>query len=722
MNTEPKTNITVKKRIVLILLIVFLIQTVIVGRYAYVQIIWSPQLQKWAVEQWTNDIRISARRGNILDRNGNPLAVSGNVERVDAFLKDINDKEKSKKITKEEIAEKLSPILSMSKESILSKLNKRMSNGAPVACVTIARRIEKEQGNKIRELKLPGIIVSEDTKRYYTNGNFLSQVLGSTNIDGDGRSGIELQYNNDLKGVEGRYMGETDAYHRELPYKIANYYPPKNGNDVVLTIDQYLQYYTEKALERGLAEYKAKQISAIIMDPKTGEILAMASKPDFDPNNPVKGSVEDSVKLWKNRTVNFNFEPGSILKVVTAAAAINENLVSDSDRFVCNGSYKVADRTIHCWRRQGHGVQTFPQILQNSCNVGFMILGERIGKDRLYKYYNAFGFGKKTNIDLPGEEKGILRPIEKVGKVELATEAFGQGISVTSIQYLTAFAAVANDGKLMEPHIVKKILNTDENGNTSVVKEIQPKVVRQVISVQSAKKLREILESVVTYGAAKRAYIEGYHIGGKTGTAQVVENGRYAQGKYISSFAAMAPANDPRFVMILSIDEPDPSNYYSGSTAAPLSKTLFEDIFRYYDMQPDTGKDSSPKVVREVVIPEVRGLNIEEADLILKKNKIDYEIQGNGNIIYDMSPKPGISVNENTKITLYLGVEKNNNAMVAVPDFKGMTKKEIDDLAKSLELNISFMGDGIGASQDILPKTEVKKGTLIKIILEQPED
>ncbi|MCX7884122.1 MAG: stage V sporulation protein D [Caloramator sp.] len=722
MNAEPKTNITLKKRIVWLFIVVFLVQTVIVGRYAYVQIIWSPQLQKWAVEQWTNDIRISARRGDILDRNGNPLAVSGNVERVDAFLKDINDKEKSKKITKEEIAEKLSPILNMTKENILSKLNKKMSNGAPVACVTIARRIEKEQGNRVRALKLPGIIVSEDTKRYYPNGNFLSQVLGSTNVDGDGRSGIELQYNNDLKGVPGRYMGETDAYHRELPYKIANYYPPKNGNDVVLTIDQYLQYYTEKALERGLVEYKAKQVSAIIMDPKTGDILAMASKPDFDPNNPVKGSVNESVKLWKNRTVNYNFEPGSILKVITAAAAINENLVRDSDKFACNGSYKVADRIIHCWRRQGHGIQTFPQILQNSCNVGFMILGERIGKDRLYKYYNAFGFGKKTNIDLPGEEKGIIRPIEKVGKVELATEAFGQGISVTSIQFLTAFAAVANNGKIMETHILKKKLKTDENGNTSVVKEIQPKVVKQVISEQSAKKLREILESVVTYGAAKKAYIQGYHIGGKTGTAQVVENGRYAQGKYISSFAAMAPSKDPKFVIILSIDEPDPSNYYSGSTAAPLAKTLFEDIFRYWNMQPDTGEIANQNIVQEVIIPEVRGLSVDEAGLILKKNKIDYEVQGNGNIIYDMSPKPGISINENTKITLYLGVEKNTSAMVAVPDFKGMTKKEINDIANSLELNIVFMGDGIGATQDVPPKSVVKKGSTVKIILEQPED
>lgn len=722
LSFEPKTNLTVKRRIVWLLLIVFMLQTVIVGRYAWVQIIWSPQLQQWAVEQWTNDIRIAARRGSILDRNGEPLAVSGNVERVDAFLKEINEKEKSKKITKAEIAEKLSPILNMSKDDILAKLNKKMSNGLPVACVTIARRIEKEQGNKIRDLKLPGIVISEDTKRYYPNGNFLAQVLGSTNIDGDGRAGLELQYNDELKGIPGRFMGETDAYHRELPYRIASYYPPQNGNDLVLTIDQYLQYYTEKALERGLVEYKAKQISAIIMDPKTGEILAMANKPDYDPNNPVKGSVEESMKLWKNRMVNENFEPGSILKVITAAAAIEENVIKDSDRFACSGSYKVADRTIHCWRRQGHGIQTFAQILQNSCNVGFMMVGEKLGKEKLYKYFDAFGFGRKTNVDLPGEENGILRPIEKVGKVELATEAFGQGISVTGIQFLTAFAAVANDGKMMEPHIVKQIIHTDENGNTSVIKDIKPKVVKQVISVESARKLRQILESVVTYGASKKAYMEGYHIGGKTGTAQKVVNGVYAPGKYVSSFAAMAPASDPKFVLLLSIDEPDPSNYYSGSTAAPLAKTLFEDIFRYWNMQPDMGSSSDSKPVEEVLVPEVRGMTSEEAASLLKKNKLDFEVQGNGSIIYDISPKPGVSVQINTKVMLYLGVDKNANTKIAVPDFTGMTKKEINEIADSLKLNVIFMGDGIGASQDVPPGAEVEKGTTVKIILEQPED
>lgn len=722
MSLESRTNITIRKRIVWLLLIIFLIQAVIVGRYAWVQIVWAPKLQQWAVDQWTNDTVIDAKRGIIYDRNMNPLAVSGNVERIDALLKEINKAEKDGKTTKAKIASQIAQILDMNEEEIIKKLNKKLKSGAPMASVTIARRVEREQSNKIRELKLPGIIITEDTKRYYPNGTLLSQVLGNTNIDGDGRAGLEYYYNNELKGVPGRYVGETDAYHRELPNNLTTYVSPQNGYDLVLTIDESIQYFAEKAIEQGLVEYKAKRISVLVMDPKTGEILAMANKPDYDPNNPVQGSVEEAMKLWKNRTVNENFEPGSILKVITAAAALEEDLVNDSSKFVCNGSLEVGGRRIKCWKTAGHGTQTFPQILQNSCNVGFMLLGDKLGKDKLYKYFNAFGFGKRANIDYPGEEKGIIMPIEKVGPVELANESFGQGIAVTMVQYLTALSAIANDGKMMEPHLVKRILYVDENGTPSVIKEVEPKAVKQVISQETSRKLRPILESVVTTGAGKRAYIEGYHLGGKTGTAQKVIDGKYVYGRYISSFSAIAPCNDPKLAIIVSIDEPDPSNYYSGSTATLIAKQIFEDIFRYLDIQPDTQDINNPKVNREVVVPEIRGIAVEEGKKDLSKLKLSYETTGNGNVICDMSPKPGISVKEGTKVMLYLGMEKNTNQKVAVPDFTEMTKKEINELAYSLGLKISFMGDGIAVSQDVSPRTEVDKGSQIRVILEQPQD
>ncbi|TDT61863.1 stage V sporulation protein D [Fonticella tunisiensis] len=721
MNFQHKTTITVKRRIVVLLLIIFVVQMVIVGRYAWVQIVWSPELQKLAVEQWTQDIKISAKRGKILDRNGDPLALSGNVERVEAFTKSINEAEKNGKITKEEMAEKIAPILGVTKDEVLNKLNKTLPSGLPMSTITLARRIEKEQGNKIRDLNLPGILVSEDTKRYYPNGNLASHILGSTDIDGKGRAGLERYYDKYLAGVPGRFRGETDPYHRELPYTISDYEAPKNGSDIVLTIDETIQFFVEKALEKGLAEYKAKRASAIVMDPKTGEILAMANKPDYDPNNPVVGTVEESTALWRNRMINESFEPGSVLKVITAAAAIEENEVKDSDKFFCSGSYKVADRTIHCWKRTGHGLQTFPEILQNSCNVGFMMLGERLGKEKLYKYFNSFGLGQKTGIDYPAEEKGILMSIDKVGPVELATQAFGQGISVTGIQYATVLATIANDGKMVQPHLVKKIINTDENGNTSVVKEFTPQIVKQVISAETARHMREILESVVSEGGAKKAYIEGYHIAGKTGTAQKVVDGRYAQGKYISSFGSMVPASDPKLVLFVSIDEPDPSNYYSGSTAAPLAKSIYEDLFKYLNMEPDTSGQEQ-KHVNKVVLPELRGMGIKEAESTLKNIRLNYETDGNGSIVYDMSPKPGVSVDENSKVVLYLGNSKNDNTKVVVPDFTEMTRKEISELAASLGLKVSFNGDGIGVSQDVEPGTEVDKNTTVKIILEQPDE
>jgi stage V sporulation protein D (sporulation-specific penicillin-binding protein) len=722
LKIEPKTNSVNRRRIVWLLFFIFILQLVIVGRYAWVQIIMGPDLQQLAKDQWTSDTKIAAKRGKILDRNGEPLAVSGNVERVDAFLRDIRaQKNKKNSVSNETIADKLAPILKVKREDILAKLNKKLKSGLPMSSVVLGRRIERETGNKIRDLKLPGIVVTEDTKRYYPNGNFLAQVLGNTNVDGDGRSGLEIQYNSLLKGVPGRFMGETDRYHRELPYSISDYIPPQNGDDLELTIDQSIQYFVEKALDKGLVDYKAKRISAIVMDPKTGEILAMANKPDYDPNNPVVGTVADSMNKWRNNTVNDNFEPGSVLKVITSAAALEENEIKDSDRFVCRGSYKVADRIIHCWKTTGHGVQTFAQIVQNSCNVGFMMVGERLGKVKLYKYFNAFGLGQKTNIDLPGEETGIVRPIDKVGKVELATEAFGQGISVTMIQYITALAAVANDGKMVEPHIVKRILKTDVNGNTSVVKEFNTKTVKQVISVQTSRELRTILESVVKIGASKKAYIEGYHIGGKTGTAQKVVGKVYGAGKYISSFAGMAPCNNPRLVLFLSIDEPDPSNYYSGSTAAPLSKIIFEDIFRYLNIQPDLTGTEAP-VVPDTLIPEVRGMITTDGQKILRKNKLSFETQGNGSIIYDISPKPGVEVKENTKVTLYLSASKNMNPKVSVPDFTNKTRKEINDIAVNLGLNVTISGEGIGASQDIEPKSLVGKNSNINVILASPED
>lgn len=721
MNNEPRNSIVTRKRIVFVLLVIFLVQAVIVGRYAWVQISWSGELQKLATEQWTSDTRIEAKRGSILDRNGNYLAVSGNVQRVDVFMKDVLTAQKKNPDIKQEMAEKLSETLGMSYDTVLAKLNKTLSNGQPINSVSIARRIEKSIGNAIREMDLPGVVISEDTKRYYPNGTLLSHVLGTINSDGDGRSGIELEYNEELKGIEGRSLGETDNYNREQASSLDNYIAPVDGNDVVLTIDMSIQYFVEKAIEKGLVDFKAKEITCIVMNPKTGEILAMANAPGYDLNNPVPGSVEEALQSWKNNAVSKNFEPGSIFKVITSAAALEEGKVKLDDTFACGGSYKVADTIIHCWKRTGHGTQVFPQILQNSCNVGFMMVGERLGKETLYKYYDAFGFGQKTNIDLPGEEKGILQDMKNVGPVELANLSFGQGISVTAIQYLTALSAIANDGVMVQPHIVKAITSTDDEGNRTIIKEFDTTNKKQVISKETSEQLRNILESVVQVGGAKKAYIKGYHIGGKTGTAQKVINGAYQFGRYISSFASITPCNDPQFAVLVAIDEPDPSNYYSGSTSVPLTKEILQDIFNYMNVQPDLSDDEKESIV-EVVIPEVRGCSVEEAKKMLKNASLDCKTEGTGSVVYDISPKPGISVAENTKITLYLGSGASSDGTVAVPDFTGMTQKEIQNAAGSVGLKVAFSGTGIGASQDIKAGKMVNKNTVVNIILQDTDE
>lgn len=577
-----------RKRIVWLLFFILVIQIIIIVRFAYVQIIWSPKLKKLAEDQWANSALIPARRGNIYDRNMNPLAISGNAIRVDVFPKSIYKLQDAKKMTADYISEKLALALQVKKTTILSKMNEKTNKGEFKNTINIAKDLNSKIGDKIKSLDLPGVLVSNSPKRIYPNGKYLAQVLGSLNADNNGQSGLELKYNKQLVGIPGRYLGEKDRFNKELPYGISNYINPSNGDNLILTIDQSIQFFTEKILEDAVKKYKAKSISAMVMDPKSGEILAMASKPDFNPNNPMTNNTHSSMNLWKNSNVNRNFEMGSVIKVITAAAALEENVVHPSDRFMCKGYKNVSGTILHCAKRSGHGLQTFQQILENSCNVGFIEIGRRLGKYNLYKYFNAFGLTQKTGIDLPGEEKGILLPIHKVGPVELATESFGQNISITSIQYITAFSAIANDGTMVQPHIVKTIMHMDRNRESFVKKEIAARGIKSVVSANTAKKLRVMLEAEVTTGGGKNAYIPGYNIGGKTGTAQIPRtNGPgYEKDKYNSSFICMFPSNNPKYVVLTSIEEPDKSNYYAGNTAAPVAKSIVLNIINYFHLQP----------------------------------------------------------------------------------------------------------------------------------------
>lgn len=573
-----------------------------------------------AEEQWTSEVSIDARRGRILDRNGVELAVSANVYRIDFDLNSVRQYLKNNSLTNADIAGKIADAVAMEESKVMEKLETKLASGANAGSATLIRRIEKEAADKVNNLNIDGVIVSPDTKRYYPKGEFLAHVLGSTNVDGQGLTGVELQYNEHLSGVPGVRISEIERNEENLSYTISNFTEPIDGKDVTLTIDSKIQAIAEKVAEKGLVDNQAKRVSIMVMNPNNGEILAMVNKPDFDPNNPFDGFEDFSgetdgeklQKMWRNSLVNDTFEPGSIFKVVTMVTALEEGIASESDTFECGGSLQVGSHTIKCWKTSGHGSQILPQILQNSCNVGFMKLGEKIGKETLNEYIKKLGFGKTTGIDLPGEASGIVKKTENITESDLATISFGQTNTVTAIQYMQAFNALANGGSLIQPHIMKEVSHYNSDDTKVIDETYEPVISKNVLSDKSTATLRDYLERTVNEGGSNKSYIEGYHIGGKTGTAQKVNSvtGGYESGKYISSMAAMAPVDSPEITAFVSIDEPSNGAYYAGVVTAPLMKILLTDIFNYMDSE---FSEDYNAVVRDVLIPEIRGKSIEEA-------------------------------------------------------------------------------------------------------------
>ncbi|MGG7077704.1 stage V sporulation protein D [Clostridium sardiniense] len=719
-----------RKRMRLIIGLLILILAVLAVRLSYIMIVKRQEYAARAEEQWTSEVKIDARRGRILDRNGEELAVSANVYRVDfdlnsirAYLKDESKKNKDDK-SNEDIAPKIAEAVGMKEEDVLKKLNTKLPSGADAGSATLIRRIEKEQADKVKDLNIRGVMVSPDTKRYYPNKNFAAHLLGSTNIDGQGLTGVELQYNDQLSGIPGMRIAELDSKSNDLPYTISKFVPPVEGKDIVLTIDEHIQLFAEKAAEQALKDNKAKAASVLVTDPKTGEILAMANKPDFDPNEPFKGADEfsgkteyDKVqKMWRNRLVNDTFEPGSIFKVITSIAAMEEKVVKPTDNFVCNGSLTFGNRKIKCWKTSGHGTLTFPEIIQNSCNVGFMELGQKLGKDKLYEYINKFGFGKKSGIDLPGEAPGIIKNPKNISATDLATISFGQTNTVNSVQFMAAFNAVANGGELIQPHVMKEVTHKDDSGVSVIDNKFEP-TKKTVADKETTAELRTYLERVVTSGSAKGTFMEGYHIGGKTGTAQKVnpENGTYEQGKYISSFVGMAPVSDPKVTVMITIDEPNNGAYYAGVVTSPVAKVLFTDIFNY--LESDFSKENDSAIIRDAIIPEVRGKNIEEAKKILKEANLDYNIEGSGHTVTSIKPYPGYSVKEGTKVTLYTEGNDNNKEAIMMPDIRGYSKDAADKLLKSLGISAKFEGEGKVTDQSVPSGELINKGTNVKLTL-----
>ena len=721
--SELRDWIKARRRIVFLISIAFIGFIALSFRLSYIMINKSDEYKSKGIVQWTNDVRVNAKRGRILDRDGNELAVSANVYRVDLDLNALRKSLEEQKLTMEDIAKDVSEILEMDKEKVLKIMTQRLPNGKQMGSAILKRRVEKETVDKINLYKekkgLVGFVVTPDTKRYYPHNNFASHILGHTNSDGDGLTGIELYYNRYLSGVPGIKVDELNAKTSNIPYSISDYSKPVDGRDVILTLDENIQFFADKAAQQALNDNSAKAVSVVVMDPNNGEILALANKPDYNLNTPWQEGLsdEETQKLWRNRAVSDTFEPGSIFKVVTAVAALETGNVKEKDSFNCGGSLTVGGRNIHCWKRSGHGQLDFEGIIKNSCNVGFMTLGERLGKDNLYKYIKKFEFGQKTGVDLPGEASGIIKTPDNMTTVDVATISFGQSNTLSIMQYMKAFNSIANGGNLITPHVMKEIVHYDENGKKVVDKSYDGKVEKNVFKEQTMKEMREHLEQTVSNGGGSKAYVEGYKIGGKTGTAQKVQNGVYASGKYIASFAGMMPADNPKVTVFVSIDEPDPSLYYAGQIAAPVGKMIFTDLANYLSLDPEYSIDSEKGKLKDVSIPEIRGLKKEDAFKILKDSNLKYRLDGDGGYIKDINPKPGYVVKENTEIIIELGDEGDEGDMVVVPDLTKFSVEDAKKILTDLGLKFEFQGEGAITDQSISKGKTAQKGTTITIHL-----
>lgn len=615
----------IKRRLIILLLFSLIFSFLLLGRVFWIQFVRGDELKERALNQWTSDVPVEPKRGTVYDRNKNPLAISATVDTVVASPPDIKDIET--------IANLLSTALNMDREELEETL--REAKNKKKGAIYIKRKITEEESETVRNLKLSGIYFTKEHKRFYPERNLCSHVLGFTGIDSQGLDGIELVYEKYLKGTPGRIVSEKDALSRKLPFGVDKYIPPEDGLDLVLTIDKIIQHIAERELEKALAEHNAKRGTIIVMDPKTGEILAMTNKPDYDPNN----YGEFSQILWRNAAVSDVYEPGSTFKIVTASAALEEGVARPEDKFYDPGYAMVSGVRIGCWYHGGHGSQTFIQLLENSCNPGFVELGMKLGKDRFMKYIKGFGFGEVTGIDLPGEARGILDP-SKVGPVELATITFGQGISVTPVQLITALSTIANDGKLVQPHVAKAIV--DKEGNT--VQEFSPAPLRQVVSYETAQEMKKILESVVTNGTGGRGKVEGFRVAGKTGTAE-----KYSPGKYVVSYMGFAPVDDPKLAILVIIDEPTGGLIYGGTIAGPVFQKVMADSLNYLGIEPNIEQVEERE---HVAVPDLRNLYVEDARKILMQNGLSVRIEGEGYVVTEQVPMPGAEVKKNTVVCL----------------------------------------------------------------------
>jgi stage V sporulation protein D (sporulation-specific penicillin-binding protein) len=691
----PKKTVapmTIRKRLLFCFALFLIISVALIGRLAWVQLVKAEDYRQLAFDQWNRTVDVGGRRGTIYDRKMRVLAGSASAETIVAFPRQIPDKEHA--------AQELAGVLDMEYDQVFDLISSNR------AAIFIKRTVDEDTAHRVRSLGLKGINFTPESKRFYPNERLLSQVLGFVGVD-QGWSGLELKYEDILKGIPGKLMFLSDGRGLRIPQGIQKYVPSDEGHDLVLTVDEYLQFILDREMDRAMLEFQPLRAMAVAVNPQTGEILAMTSKPDFDPNHYAQYSKE----TWQISPISNTFEPGSTFKLVTLATAIEQDVYNMREGFFCSGSVRVGGHTIGCWTRSrgGHGSLDFLQVVLSSCNPGFIALGNRIGGATLLEYIRAFGFGVRSGVDLPGESTGIIFRAEQFGPVELATTSFGQGVSVTPLQQVMAVAAMINGGNLLQPFIVKEV--RDPEGN--VVQENKPTVVRRVISPETSEVVKHIMEKVVEEGSGKNAAVPGYRFGGKTGTAQKVgPGGRYISGEYIVSFLGFFPMEKPEVLLFIAVDNAKKGIQFGSQIPAPIFQRVARDYLNYLAIPPDNAADQDAPLPL-VRVPDLKGFTLEKAAEEIDFAGLVIKPIGEGNNILEQTPKAGALVPQQTEILVYTGKKREDR--VEVPSLLGKTMREAAEVLGWLGLSMESYGSGTVRSQDPVPLTLLPVGSSVTL-------
>ena len=713
--------------IIMIVIVVFGFCSVI-AQLGYLQFVKGGDYQKQAMEQQLRDISISPKRGTIYDRNMKKLAQSADVWNIIICPASVPADKRNL------VADGLAGILGdVDRDVIYEKTGK--GNQYEIVKRKVEDDIKEKVSAFIVENKLGCITLEIDNKRYYPFGNFAASILGFTGMDNEGLDGIESYYERFLKGEPGRMVAAKNAQGADMSVTYEKMYDAKNGNDLVLSIDEVTQHFLEKNLEKAVVENKlTNRACGIVMNVNTGEILAMSTKNDYDPNQPrtiadtllsaqidalsgkekTDAIVKEQALQWRNKAVSDTYEPGSVFKAFTLAMAVEEGLADKGETYGCSGVVERGGEKIHCHVTSGHGTQTLLEATKNSCNPAFIAIGEKVGANNFFKYLSAFGFTEKTGIDLPGESGSIFYTADRMNVVELATCSFGQSNTFTPIQMITAMSAIANGGNLMQPHVVTKIL--DDKGN--IVKNIEPTIKRQVISKETSAKVCDILEKVVSGGTGKNSYIMGYQIAGKTGTSQKIDlKIKEGRDEHIASFCAFGPAEKPEIAVLIMLDEPHGKSYYGGTIAAPVARDIMADLLPYLGVEPHYTAEELAKM--DVNSPAVVNKELAAAKTALDNVYLKYLVVGSGANVLRQVPEAGKPVPRNGTVVLYTD---DAGKKTRVPDFNGLSLAQVNSAAVNANLNVRLVGpSGTGSSSDTAykqsyePATEVDSGTVVVV-------